>query len=66
MRDPKRINDFCNKLAQIWHEVPDWRFGQFMINMITKAEYDGDDVFYMEDEELLKMMEKYFKENEDA
>lgn len=66
MRNPNRINDFCNKLAQIWHEVPDWRFGQFIINMITKAEYDGNDVFYMEDDEFINMMKRYFEENENA
>ena len=63
MRDPNRIYKYCHELAEIWGKVPDWRLGQFMINMITKAEYDGNDVFYMEDDELFQMIEDYFKEN---
>ena len=60
MRDPNRIYKYCFKLADIWNKVPDWRLGQFMINMVTIAEYDGNDVFYMEDDEFMKMIEDYF------
>lgn len=28
MRDPKRIDKFCEMLKVYWHMVPDWRFMQ--------------------------------------
>ena len=34
MRDPNRIDKFCDQLKAIWHQVPDWRFGQLMENML--------------------------------
>ena len=62
MRDPNRIYKYCHELATIWGKAPDWRFGQFMWNMITMCQYKGKDTFYMEDDELFEEMEKYFKE----
>ena len=26
VRDPKRIDKFCWRLAEAWKKVPDWRF----------------------------------------
>ena len=66
MRDPNRIYKYCHELSEIWGKVYDWRFGQFMLNMITMCQYKGKDVFYMEDDELFEMMKNYFKENENA
>ena len=57
MRDPKRIDEFCNKLAQLWHKVPDWRFSQLMENMLGP-----NDFFYMEDNELIAHFKKYINE----
>ena len=34
MRDPNRIQTFCNELANLWRKVPDWRFGQFISNVL--------------------------------
>ena len=64
MRDPNRIDEFCNELAQLWHKVPDWRFCQFMVNMdqIIHIHYDKD-MFYIEDDDMLEIMKDYFKEN---
>lgn len=58
MRDPKRINKFCAKLAEMWSIVPDWRFGQFITNVL-----DGfmKDIFVTEDDELLDFIERKFK-----
>ena len=36
MRDPKRIDDFCDRLKAVWHTVPDWRFGQLMVRRHTR------------------------------
>ena len=67
MRDPDRIDKFCKELAQLWHKVPDWRFGQFMVNMdhISHIHYNKD-MFYVEDDDMLAMMKDYFKENVNA
>ena len=56
MRDPKRIQKFCNQLAEIWSKVPDWRFGQLVVNVL------GRDAFYIEDDRAMKCFEIYFDE----
>lgn len=63
MRDPNRIDYYCDELAAIWHKVPDWRFGQFILNMERTCRMnEGKDVFYMEDDEFFKFMNEYMKE----
>lgn len=66
MRNPNRIDAFCAQLATIWHKVPDWRFGQFMINILS--EYMNQkkmDAFYIEDEDFFEWLEELFKETKD-
>ena len=66
MRDPNRIDEFCAHLAELWHNVPDWRFGQFVWNIFGKIFEDTHtSPFYIEDEVMLREMKNYFKENED-
>lgn len=55
MRDPRRIDDFCRRLAVCWHQVPDWRFGQLMVNLFGAY---GKDPFFPEDEEMIRFFEK--------
>ena len=31
MRDPERIDKFCERLAKAWENYPDWRFGQLTL-----------------------------------
>ena len=60
MRDPKRIRKFCDRLATAWEQVPDWRFGQLISNVL--GEYVAEtqkDIFFPEDEELISFFEKY-------
>lgn len=66
MRDPKRIDKFCAELAKIWKIVPDWRFGQLMSNILGDyVATTGRDIFFPEDDELLKFFKNYFaKEGE--
>ena len=52
MRDSNRIPAFCYKLAKLWEEFPDWRFGQLISNLT-----DRKDIFYIEDEDLFEQME---------
>ena len=58
MRNPNRIDKFCDELKTIWNQVPDWRFGQLISNIT--ANFDGASLFYMEDEELFKRLEEEF------
>ncbi|MBQ1792091.1 MAG: hypothetical protein II008_18085 [Oscillospiraceae bacterium] len=61
MRDPNRIDKFCSELARCWHEVPDWRFGQLISNVL--GEYVAQtkkDIFFPEDDELLSFFLQYF------
>ena len=60
MRDPARINKFCDDLKVIWHCVPDWRFGQLMSNIISSYMAENKrDVFYIEDDDFMKFIMKY-------
>lgn len=59
MRDPNRIPKYCNELQKIWKKVPDWRFGQLMMNFLSDIEPAL--AFYMEDEEFLKLLNDYIE-----
>lgn len=64
MRDPNRIDEFCIHLAELWHKVPDWRFGQLFMNALQNHSLQS--IFYMEDDMILREMKNYFnKENKD-
>lgn len=52
MRNPERIKPFLNELEKVWNEVPDWRFGQLVVNLF------GTDPFYIEDEQALEIIKK--------
>ena len=61
MRDPKRINKFCDRLAACWQKVPDWRFGQLMSNVLgAYVSETKRDIFFPEDEEMIRFFEEYF------
>ena len=57
MRDPNRIDKFCDELKTIWHQVPDWRFGQLIYNLML-TQYTSGGVFYAEDGEMLAALKK--------
>ena len=56
MRDPKRIRKFCARLAAAWEQLPDWRFGQLMVNALGEMKRDP---FFPEDDEMIDYLEKY-------
>lgn len=60
MRNPKRINDFCDRLKAVWNCVPDWRFGQLMMNVLGDMASSGKDTFFPEDDEMIEFIENYF------
>ena len=61
MRDIKRIKPFMEALAEIWKkEVPDWRFGQLMSNVLNSFEKDP---FFIEEDEMLERFKKFFEKD---
>ena len=61
MRDPNRIDKFCEGLKTIWHQVPDWRFGQLIYNFML-TQYTSGRAFYAEDGEMLAALKKKLEE----
>lgn len=62
MRDPNRIDDFCEVLKEQWHKVPDWRFGQLISNFLGQVYADTKkDPFFIEDGEMKGQLKKYIK-----
>lgn len=59
MRDPKRIDEFCARLAEAWKNVPDWRFGQVIENFKRASKHP--DLFYIEDEQMAEEIESYLR-----
>lgn len=57
-RDPDRIPIFCEALAGVWSLVPDWRFGQLVINLLGR----DPGLFYLEDEDSLKKLKAAFEQ----
>lgn len=65
MRSPNRIFPFCTEFAELWTKYPDLRFGQIMSNISRYVEMEhGRDMFYMEDEELMKVIRHQLRWNE--
>lgn len=65
MRNPDRIDAFCNQLAKIWKEkAPDWRFGQLIMNVYGSMDVDP---FFPEEDEMIQIIENFFspKENKE-
>ena len=57
MRDKKRIRALCSRLADAWEQFPDLR----LVQLIGFAEMGGRDPYYMEDEELIGLIERIIK-----
>ena len=57
-RDTGRIQPFCDRLAAAWAKLPDWRFGQLMVNLMRDYEAEhGRDIFFLEEEEMMAFIE---------
>lgn len=62
MRDRKRIEPFCARLARLWEKVPDQRFGQLMMNLLGEVfDKTKRDPFFIEDGELMIEFEEILK-----
>ena len=54
MRNPERIRPLCERLADAWKKLPDLRLGQLLVDSLG-----GKDPFYIEDEDLIRMLERF-------
>ena len=59
MRDINRIKPFLEEIEKLWEKVPDWRFGQLIINVLGTCKKDP---FFYEEEEMLELWKEFFKE----
>ena len=50
------------EIEKQWENFPDWRLGQLIENI--KRFYNIDDLFYIEDDEMLKLIENFMREKE--
>ena len=57
MRDPDRIPKILSEVEKVWNKYPDLRLGQLLSNVASVFEKD---LFYIEDEELIKMLKEEF------
>ena len=55
MRNPKRIQTFCDRLARAWEMVPDWRFGQLMVHALGEM---NKDPFFPEEDEMRSILKE--------
>jgi hypothetical protein len=56
MRDPTRIARTLHRIEALWSLYPDWRLGQLMLNL---AEWADDDLWNLEDDRLLEVLEEH-------
>ena len=61
MRNPDRISTIIAKLIKLWGRLPDWRLCQLISNLHGGG---PQDIFYTEDDELEKLINKMLKETD--
>ena len=65
-RHPNRIFPFLFEIGNIWiTECPQWRFGQFMENVMGYIKNNGDDPFFLEETAFREYIEKYLMVNDE-
>lgn len=57
MRDPERIPEVLSEIDKVWRKYPDLRLGQLLVILQGHSEFNS--VFYMEDDELVRVIEEY-------
>ena len=59
MRDPDRIPEFLAIVQRCWEKVPDWRFGQLMMNFLGWVQNNKRDPFFPEEDQMLEYLKEY-------
>ena len=62
MRNPNRIEPFLQKLGELWHHLPDYRFGQLICRLADEL---GQDIFFPEEDVWLEKIDKLIIEFEE-
>ena len=62
MRNPERIPKILKELENFWEQNPDWRLGQVISNLNYEI-MAGNDLFYLEDTDLLELLKQKNKNN---
>lgn len=64
MRDPNRLDKFYDELKEIHKKISsDWRFGQLICNVLGDWQAKTKrDIFFPEDDEMIKIFEDYANE----
>ena len=63
MRDPNRIDPFLEKLGELWKTVPNWRFGQLIMNLCRDGKGFFEDSWGWENDEWEKRIEEWGKKD---
>lgn len=64
MRDINRIDKFCSELAEVWkNNACDLRFGQLINNVLGDMQASGRDIFFPEEDEMMKFIKDYFNKD---
>jgi len=61
-RDTERIDEFLERLGKCWKKVPDWRFGQFIANVLSTFPRD---LFFPEEKEMIEFFENFFDKSKE-
>ena len=64
MRDVNRLFNFYSQLSLLHRDIPDIRFGQLMYSFIRWAEMENKNVFYLEEDEFLKLYTEFINDLE--
>ena len=64
MRDVNRLSNFYSQLSLLHRDIPDMRFGQLMYSFIRWAEMENKDVFYLEEDDFLKLYTEFINDLE--
>jgi len=59
MRDPERIKPMLDMVRTVWRRDPDLRLAQLIMNCGA----EGEDLYYVEDEELFRRLDKAYRIN---
>ena len=55
MRDITRIDKILSGIKEVWTTVPDLRLGQLLLNVLQDPA-----LYYVEDEQLVSYLEKFY------
>ena len=56
-RPKDRMPEFFSEVQKYWEKVPDWRFGQLLINVLGE---NMPVIFTLEEEQILERFEEFF------